>query len=670
MSGQPAPWRRRTLLAGWLFAGLVVCARAGQIQLLEGAQWSQIAQSQHSKDKVVPAARGTIYDRDGNPLAVSQETFQVGLAPRELKKPHVVRTLLEKNLDLSRGTALRLTSTHRRWSVVPGRYPPSVRETLSDIPGVYLQRDLERYHPNGDLARGVLGTIRDDSAIGGIEQWFNKVLRGEPGREVVARDNLGNPLPGETYLVKPPVPGGEVVLTLDSDLQEIARQALEAAIHKTKARGGDVLITDPMTGEILAMVSIHDGETGGLSSINTAYEPGSTLKPFTVAGILTHGVATLSDTVNVGNGTWDIAGRILHDVSEKGRMTVATALRLSSNVGIAKASQGVIYSHGTERDGPGLTHAQQYENLRNFGFGTPTGVPLPGETGGILRRPDEWSGQSPVSLAIGYEIAVTPLQMAMAYGALANGGLLMEPRLVKEIRDAHGRVIERFPPRVVRRAVSANVARRVGRVMVSVVEDGTGTRARMSNFRVAGKTGTSWAYSTKGGYKSGEYFASFASFFPADAPQLVVIVKLADPHGDYYGGAAAAPVTRATMEAALAARRTPLDRAALLRAERGPAVDVAPSPLHFAAEPIDPPPPPEREETSDAAAQGGTESASVTLPDVAGLPLRVAVRRLHALGVRVADPGWGSIVGTVPSAGTNVTPGDTVRLRLRRRTDG
>jgi cell division protein FtsI (penicillin-binding protein 3) len=587
------------------------------------------------------------------------------VAPREVQNRPEVRTLLEKNLDVSPVAAARLISTNRRWSVVPGRYPPSVRETLSDVPGVYLQRELERYHPHGDLARGVLGTIRDDSAEGGIEQWFDGLLRGRPGREAIARDNLGNPLPGETYLVQPPVPGGQVVLTLDSDLQEIARQALQAAIDRTDARGGDVLITDPMTGEILAMVSIRDGKTGGLSSINTAYEPGSTLKPFTVAGILTHGVASLSDTVDVGNGTWDVAGRVLHDVSEKGRMTLADALRLSSNVGIAKTALGFADSGNGER---GLTPAQQYENLRDFGFGTPTGVPLPGETGGILRRPDEWSAQSPVSLAIGYEIAVTPLQMAMAYGALANGGLLMEPRLVKEIRDPEGRVIQRFPPRVVRRAVSQSVARSVGRVMVSVVEDGTGTAARLANFRVAGKTGTSRAYSPDGGYEKGDYFASFAGFFPADAPQLVVFVKLEDPKGSYYGGAAAAPVTRATMEAALAARRSPLDRAALLRAERGPAVDVAVPQVRFAEQPIDPPEPPASDELETGAEAGGAEG--VSLPDVSGLPLRVAVRRLHALGMRVADPGLGEIVGTVPSAGSTVMPGDTVRLRLRPRTDG
>ncbi len=662
------PMRRRLLLAGWLAAALLICVRAGQIQLLEASEWKEVAESQHRSDKTVAAARGTILDRDGTPLAVSREVFRVGVAPRELQHPDKVRSLLAKTLDLSSASAARLTSRGQRWHLAPGRYPPSIRERLSRIPGVYLQRELQRYHPHGDLARGVLGAVLDGSGHGGIEQAFDSLLRGEPGREVVARDNVGEAIPGETYLVQPSVQGGEVVLTLDMDLQEIAQEALEAAIKKTEARGGDVLVTDPATGEILAMVSIRDGKTAGLSAINTAYEPGSTLKPFTVAGMLTHHVASLSDSVDVGNGTWRVAGRVLHDVSEKGRMSVADALRLSSNVGIAKAALGLAYRRGGEAEDRGLTPGQQYENLRDFGFGTPTGIQIPGEVSGTLRRPDEWSGQSPASLAIGYEIAVTPLQMAMAYGALANGGVLMEPRLIKEVRDPQGRLIRRFGPRSVRRVVSEDVARSVGKVMVSVVEDGTGTAARMANFRVAGKSGTSRAFSPDGGYERGDYYASFVGFFPADAPQLVVYVKLERPKGDYYGGATAAPVTRATMEAALAARSTPLDRRALLRVERGPSVELPRASVRFAEQPIDPPPPPVHDE-SKSGGSSSNETEGVTLPDVAGLPTRVAVRRLHGLGLRVSESAIGEILGTAPAAGSRVMPGDTVRLRVRRRSD-
>jgi cell division protein FtsI (penicillin-binding protein 3) len=654
---RPRPWRRRVLLGAWLAGAGLVCVRAGQIQLVQASQWRGMAEAQHRTDKPVVASRGSVLDRDGTPLAVSRERFRVSVAPREIGDVRSTRALLTEVLGISDSRAARMTSTDRKWAVAPGRYPPTVRARLRGVRGVYVERELQRYHPHGDLARGVLGVVLDDAGRGGIEQAFEEILSGTPGREVVARDVRGRPIPGERLLVEPPRSGGEVVLTLDMDLQEIARQALTEAITSSEARGGDVLVTDPGTGEILALVSIRDGQTAALSAINTPYEPGSTLKPFTVTGLLNAHLATLRDTIDVGDGSWRIASRTLHDVHAEGRMTIADALRVSSNVGIAKAAQSMT---------PGI----QYENLRDFGFGVKTGIEIPGEVGGTLRRPDRWSGQSPASLAIGYEIGVTPLQMAMAYGALANGGLLMQPRLVREIRGADGEVLERFSSRVVRRVTTPQNARAVSRVLVDVVEDGTGKKARMGSFRVAGKSGTTRLYSPEGGYERGAYWSSFVGFFPADNPQLVVFVKLERPKGTYYGGSIAAPVTRATMEAALAARATPLDRAALLRSVRGPSVLPTLSTVRFATQPIDPPPPPtERSTLSADPSQGSSFGVGVRLPEVAGLPSRIAVRRLHALGLRVSRRGIGPILGTVPAAGSRVLPGDTIRLRVRRRTD-
>jgi cell division protein FtsI (penicillin-binding protein 3) len=661
-TARPGAWRRRLLLGSWLFGTGVICARAGQVQVVEGADWRALAESQHTKDKEIAAARGSILDRDGTPLAVSRETYKVSVAPKELEDRDAVAAALRSTLGLSARKVRQLTAPNRKWSVVPGRYPPTVREALADIRGVYLVREMERFSPHGDLARGVVGAVIDDDGQGGIEQTYDDLLRGTPGREVVARDNVGTPIPGETYVVQAPQTGGQVTLTLDLDLQEIARQALQEAVDKSKARGGDVLVTDPRTGEVLAAVSIVDGRTTGLGAINTPYEPGSTLKPFTVAAELKYRVASLTDTVDVGDGTWMVARRTLHDAEhETGLITVADALRVSSNVGIAKSAQG-------------LTPGEQYENLRDFGFGAPTGIEIPGEASGVLRRPDKWTAQSPASLAIGYEISVTPLQMAMAYGALANGGLLMEPHLVKEVRDPKGNVLQHFEPRVVRRVVDPSVAKDIGRVLVNVVEDGTGTRAQLGTFDVAGKSGTSRAYSN-GGYTGG-YYASFVGFFPAEAPQLVVYVRLDRPQGSsYYGGAVAAPVTRATMEAALAARRTPLDRSRLLRSVRRaePAPSSTGATVQFAARSLEDP-------TAESVGSdlgndsddqdAGTATDRVALPDIAGLPLRVAARRLHALGLRVEEGEYGEVVGTTPSAGTYVAPGDTVRLRIRGRSNG
>jgi cell division protein FtsI (penicillin-binding protein 3) len=641
------------ILAGWLLALLGVAARSGQVQGVQSLTWRATAEAQQTKDMEIAAARGAILDRDGAPLAVSQERYKIGVAPQELQDPAEARALLQAAVGLSARRARQVVSPDRRWSVIPGTYSPAVREQLNGVRGIHPERRLERSHPHGGLARGILGSVIDGEGQGGIEQQLDAWLRGTAGREVVARDSRGRPIPGETFQVAAPHPGGEVVLTLDVDLQEIARQALHEAVTSTEARGGDVLVTDPHTGEIMAMVSLRDGRTTGLGAINTPYEPGSTLKPFTVAGLLQLGVGSLDDSVDVEDGTWGVAGRTLHDVHAEGVMTVSDALRKSSNVGIAKAAQSFR---------PG----EQYENLRDFGFGTLTGIELPGEARGRLPRPLDWSAQSPASLAIGYEISVTPLQMAMAYGALANGGMLMQPHIIKEIRDNRGRTVERTEPRAVRRVVSTEVAGSVSEALVGVVEDGTGTAAQLGGLRVAGKSGTSRAWDG-GGYAPGRYYASFAGFFPAEDPELVVFVKLDDPQGAYYGGAVAAPVTRATMEAALAARVTPLDRTKLLPTPRRSQPGEA-SPVRFATYNLAAPQvewnEPDREEMVLRA------GSTLRVPDVSGLATRVAVRRLHALGLRVRQEGTGDVVGTVPSPGARVQPGDTVRLRTRRRGDG
>ena len=647
------PWRRRAVLAAWLLSAVAITVRAGQIQIVQASAWRAIASDQHQDDESLPAARGTILASNNLPLSVTRERVRVNIAPREIQDADFTRKRLVEVLGSSSARAQRLVSTGRGWNAA-GVHVPAVRDSLRGLPGVHIEPLFQRYYPHGDLARGVLGVVVDDEGRGGVERMFESRLRGIPGRQVIARDNRGNPIPGEQVTVEAPRAGGEVVLTLDMDLQEIAQAALLDAIEEHDAVGGDVLITNPYTGEILALFSTQDGYTGALSAVNSAFEPGSTLKPFTVAGLLDNELASLSDVVDGEDGTWEIAGRTLHDTHTEGLMTVREALRESSNIGIAKAAQVMS---------PGV----QYENLRDFGFGALSGIELPGEVAGTLRRPDRWTAQSPASLAIGYEIAVTPLQMAMAYGALANGGTLMRPRLVRELRDADGTVVETFGPEVVRQVVDRRTAEAVGRALVDVVQDGTGTAARLSTFEVAGKSGTA-RFSTNGGYSAGDYSSSFVGYFPADDPQLVVFVKLDRPRsGGYYGGAIAAPVTRVAMEAALASNALNLGK--LLDVTQGPDPDFR-SDLYttFASLPLDPAlPPVEFLESQDDEPTSRSTVEGIALPDVSGLPARVAIRRLHRFGLRVTDIGVGDVIRSVPGAGATVLPGDTIRLRYGAR---
>ena len=654
--------RRRVLLACWLLSGGLIVARAAQVQVAQGPFWTEQAARQHHTSVEIAAVRGSVLDRAGVELAISREAFRVSVAPRELRDVEAVTRLLSETLGLEERVVLEATTSSKPWRVLPKAFPPSVREALDNLHGVYLKREHRRFYPQGDLARGLLGIVRDGEASGGVEQAYDDVLRGVVGQAVLARDPTGRPIPGESVLAERPQGGGQVVLTIDVDLQEIGRQALAEAIRKTEARGGDLLITDPGTGDVLAMVSIRNGFTNALSAINTPYEPGSTLKPLTVAGLLQNGLVSLDDVIDTESGSWTVAGRTIVDVnSEHGPMTLARALQISSSVGVAKAAQA-------------MSPAVQYQNLRDFGLGAPTGIGLPGEARGTLRRPERWSGQSAASLAIGYEVSVTPLQMAMAYGALANGGLLMEARLVREFRDSNGKVTARFKPRVVRRAVSPGVAREVADVLVDVVEDGTGTRAHLGTFKVAGKSGTSRAYSN-GAYQAGEYFASFVGFFPVEDPQLVVMVKLERPQGAYYGGSTAAPVTRATMEAVLAAQQTPMDRQALVEVARTPELTNTPREGNGGEVPLVPRFAELRlgGNPGSTAIQGSNMSrwresvrpedrTAVRVPDVLGLPVRAAARRIHEAGLRVEWDGSGLVRQMVPKAGSIVSPGDTVRV--------
>ncbi|MDE2795423.1 MAG: penicillin-binding transpeptidase domain-containing protein [Gemmatimonadota bacterium] len=652
-SGKNLRIRRRFLLVTWLLVAAVLIARAVEVQLVERAAWAAEALAQHETSKVVPAARGRILDRNGVELAVSHMRAAVGIAPREIMDRELVVAALVEHLGVRTATARRVSGGTGTWNVVPGRYSMTQVEGLRGLKGVYVEDEPSRLYPRDGLARGLLGVVQDGVGMGGIEQSMDSVLAGQTGREIVGRDSRGREVPGQVVVVQPPVAGRDVVLTIDQDLQAIAEEMLSAAIDSTGARGGDLVITDPVTGEILALTSVVDGSNAALSAVNTTYEPGSTIKPFTAAALLRHRVAELSDSVDTEDGSWRIHGRRISDIGGGGWLTLRDVIRESSNVGMAKFA-GL------------MSRGQQYTTLRDFGFGTPTGVPLPGEASGVLRRPEQWSLLSNHSLSYGYELAVTPLQMAMAFGALANDGLLMEPILIREVRDHDGTPARYGRPRPVRHAVPPGVTEALTPVLVNVVEEGTGTRARMSSFRLAGKSGTTRAIGAGGRYehKQGAYYASFGASFPADDPQLLVFVRLDRPQGDYYGGQTAAPVARATIESLLAARQAPIDRGALALAARHVPPPSSPAPLvRFAAAIGDAPPDP-WPAAADPQSRGAG-SARMTVPLLEGASIRVALRRLHKLGLRVRLEGGGVVRATVPGAGAGIVPGDTVRVLTR-----
>ena len=621
--------RRRVLLAGIVLASVAMSARAVKLQLVDAPEWQRKAEDQHAKQSVIPAARGTIYDRDGVPLATSSEAFRINIAPRDVKDRAQLAKQLRQLMGLDQKAVRRALDVRKRWVVLPGRYDASVRQALDGVPGVHFDRVQMRFYPRGPIAGDILGAVNSNGkALSGLELEFDSVLTGLPGAATVRRGPRGRAIAGAMVETRAPQPGRDIYLTIDSDLQEIVTEALKAAVVKTNARGGDLLLADPRTGEILASANVRNANLHTWRAVTEPYEPGSTFKPFLVAALLSEKQARLSDSVFAENGLYINEGRTLRDVHAMGWTSVAGALQHSSNIALAKLSTRIE---------PQL----QYQYLRAFGFGSPTAVSYPSESGGLLRRPSGWSRFSQASLAIGYEISVTPLQMVLAYAAIANGGMLMEPRLVREVRSRDARVAEQFEPRAVRRVIPERIAKELREVLVEVVETGSGGQAALGPYAVAGKTGT--ARSFRGGhYERGAYTSSFAGFFPADDPQLVFLVKLDSPQGAYYGGLTAAPVTRATLEAALAARNTSLDKSAVASAPPPPL--RVQSNTHAARHPVSGPfvfalhagaPRRVREARPDQ-----------VLPEVTGLSVRDAVRALHARGYRVRVQGTGTVLSS------------------------
>ena len=640
---------RLTLIGiGFSLAAVAVVARAAQLQLARGSDYRARAASQQTAHVSLPARRGTIFDRNGVALAQSQETFAVGVAPRDLDDPAGAARLVARAVNRPPESVRAAFRSGRVWLEWPGPFSWDDVAPLRDVRGVILTRRLERFYPRPTLAPRLLGRVDVRGRGGsGLERAFDSVLAGRSGSAVMLRDARGRMYPAPSRPAAEPLDGADVMLTIDAELQDITERALSAAVVDARASGVDAVILQPRTGEILAMATVRRGGSGGpVGVIGDSYEPGSTAKIFTAAALLREGKASPRDTVFAENGAWNTGRNTIRDTHKSGWLTLAGVIQVSSNIGIVKLSQR-------------LTPAEQFQALRDFGFGSPTGVEYPGESPGRLRRPSQWSGTSSSALAMGYEIAVTPLQLAAAYGAIANEGVLLEPTLVREVREPSGRVRWRSAVRPVRRVVPRDVARLLSAMLRDAVEEGTGRRAQLGTYQISGKTGT--ARRVVGGrYAEGRYYASFAGLFPSNDPQLVLLVKIDDPEGDYFGGSRAAPVTRTILEAALATPSVSLDRARLSHRQAAAAVPA----LAEAAE--DPAPVTTARLAWPLPEEAAAPASARSVPDVTGQSLRAAARTLHRSGFQVRIRGWGTVTGTVPAAGESAGAGSTITVRAEQ----
>ncbi len=641
-------------------------AQAAKLQIIEGERWTEKARALHFDSDTVPAPRGPILDASGNVLVDSHELVHLDVAPREIRDRPRVAALL-RSAHVTPELIQRAVDPAVKWVSLPYLYVASDITELAGLPGIHAKTVMQRDFATTGGIRRIVGRVGPDGRpLDGIELAMDGVLRGDSTTEKRAVDVQGRRIDSPEGWVSAPRPGASVTLTINETLQEICERALSHASDSLQAEGGDIVVMNPVSGEILAMASRRSNpQAVANTAVSEPFEPGSTLKPFIAAALLERGRARTDEVIETFNGQTVIEGRVITDEHKAPQLTLSQVIQYSSNIGIVRFSER-------------LTPREKYETLRDFGLGTPTGVPLPAESDGTLREPFRWNRTSGSSIVMGYEVTVTPLQLVAAYSAIANGGQLMEPHLVKEIRSADGDLIYRVKPRAIRRVVSESTARDVRQMLLQVVESGTARRADLATYLLGGKSGTARRTEKGKGYVVGNYTASFVGLFPADKPQYVVLVKIDSPRHAYFGGEIAAPVTKVVLRAALAARNAALDRAQLATVERvrlpgsvdtlaqaGEVVEAPQAAVEEAATPTE-----EIRRTRGPVLvelpfvphPKAIDQTERPVPDVSGLTLRDAVRALHQSGFRVRlIPERGG--ATVPAAGTPLAAGSTVKLQ-------
>jgi cell division protein FtsI (penicillin-binding protein 3) len=682
--------RARFVVLTLLVWMLVIGGRLVYLQIFSHELLGERARRQQQTLTETNAPRGMILDRQGVELARSLEVDSFFAVPAEIadarEAARRLAPLFNTEAAALAGKIEEAKRARRKFVWLAREVEPDRAERAKalNLAGLHTIKEPKRYYPNGALAAHVLGFVGlDDKGLGGVEGFYNASLTGEGGEIAVTRDARRDAFSSSEVEARE---GESIVLTIDRNIQHVVERTLSEAVARERAKSGTAVVLDPRTGEILALANSPTFDPNGATRIPDAarvnqalqyvYEPGSTFKVVAYSAAVEEKLARPDDLIDCQMGSITIFGRTVRDTHAHGTLTVTEALAKSSNVAAIKLGMRV----GNER---------LYEYIRRFGFGEKTGVELNGETRGILRPPSKWQKTSIGSIAIGQEVGTTPVQVAAAFGAIANDGVRIAPHLVREVRDAHGRATRRTEPKTTQ-VVSRETARTIRTMLESVTVKGTAKAAQLEGYTAAGKTGTAQKIDPKTRtYSKSKYVASFVGFAPADEPAVVIIVVIDEPSGSIYGGAVAAPVFREIAEQVLPylsvvpdTELKPEDRRAgeeliardVSAAEGGRVAQGARAEGERVAaknsvESVAPATLPEsvrREGEISELVYAPAAERALLMPDVRGRSVRDAARVCAQVGLELEAYGEGRAVRQHPAAGSRVEAGQKVRIEFGR----
>lgn len=651
-------------LIATVFVGsfIAVGARVYYLQTVEAEALEERTAVQRDREVTRQARRGEIRDRNGAELAVSVEVPSISVRPRLVTNPEREARRLSPHLSRSFEELVEIFSSDRNFVWLERQARPAAAEAIAalEIDGIEISMEYKRYYPMGELAGQLLGFVGiDGDGLEGLERRFNQELAGGTYRMSVSRDAGGRPMLLSDTPQFGEFEGHSVYLTIDEAIQRRAEEALAHQVAESDAVGGYAIAMDVHTGDILAMATVPAFDPNRINDFSSSdwrlrpvtdtFEPGSVFKPFLIAAALEEGTTSLDREYDLEGGHMRIGRYSIRDVSRRERLTTTGIMQTSSNIGTYKIAQE-------------LGRQTYYEYIQAFGFGARTGIDLRGEQPGLVWPPDRWAEITFANVSFGQGLTATPLQLVSATAALANGGYLMQPRIVDEIRNRDGQTVHRDEPMMVRRVISGEAAQQVAWAMSAVTaEGGTGTAAALEHFTVAGKSGTAQKVDPETRRYGAElWVAGFVGFVPAERPEIAIAVFIDEPQGMRYGGRVAGPVFRAIAHEAMTQRGTmpiPPEERFQLGEEPPQAVrvDVAPpAPEHMVVMPT-------MRVFDDRTGQDGEEQG---MPNFMALTMRQAVDRARVLGLVPRVEGWGRVMEQDPPPGTPLQDVDEVFLTL------